>query len=79
MEVLPEQFAEEAYNLKEKGEGWRLPEPLVPVPIYWLKQNEFFSYVSDLGYIQTSLPCDSDYGLQPPGDQLQFQGGASLD
>ncbi len=79
VEVLPAQFVEEAYDLKEKGEGWRLPELLVPVPIYWLKQSEFFSLASDLGCIQTLLPYDADYGLQAPTDQSQVPGGVFLD
>jgi len=79
VEVLPAQFVEEAYDLKEKGEGWRLPELLVPVPIYWLRQSEFFSYASDLGCIQTLLPYDADYGLQAPTDQSQVPGGVFLD
>jgi CRISPR-associated endonuclease/helicase Cas3 len=79
VEVLPAQFVEEAYDLKEKGEGWRLPELLVPVPIYWLRQSEFFSYASDLGCIQTLLPYDADYGLQTPADQSQVPGGVFLD
>jgi CRISPR-associated endonuclease/helicase Cas3 len=79
VEVLPAQFVEEAYDLKGKGEGWRLPELLVPVPIYWLRQSEFFSYASDLGCIQTLLPYDADYGLQVPTDQSQVPGGVFLD
>ena len=79
VEVLPAQFVEEAYALKERGEGWRLPELLVPVPIYWLRQSEFFSYASDLGCIQTLLPYDADYGLQAPTDQSQVPGGVFLD
>jgi len=79
VEVLPAQFVKEASDLKEKGEGWRLPELLVSVPIYWLKQSEFFSYASDLGCIQTLLPYDADYGLQAPTDQSQVPGGVFLD
>lgn len=79
VEVLPAQFVEEAYELKEEDEGWRLPELLVPVPIYWLKQSEFFSYASDLGCIQTLLPYDADYGLQALTDQSQVPGGVFLD
>lgn len=65
VEVLPTQFLEEAYALKESGEGWRLPELLVPVPIYWLKQAcESFSPLKDLNCYQTTLPYDSELGLQ---------------
>jgi len=79
VEVLPAQFVEEAYELKEKGEGWRLPELLVSVPIYWLKQSDFFSPASDLECIQTFLPYDTDYGLQAPADQYQLPGGVFFD
>jgi len=78
MDVLPAKFVEEAYDLKEKGEGWRLPELLVPVPIYWLRQSEFFSSASDLGCIQTLLPYDANYGLQAPADRSQVPGGVFL-
>lgn len=63
VEVLPAQFREEAYRLREAGQGWRIPELLVPVPIYWLWQREFFTQVTDLGCFETSLPYDSKYGL----------------
>ncbi len=79
VEVLPACFIEEAYALKENREGWRLPELLVPVPIYWLKQSQFFSPVSDLGCWQTLLPYDPDYGLQAPSEQSQAPVGVFLD
>lgn len=79
VEVLPACFIKEAYALKENGEGWRLPELLVPVPIYWLKQSQFFSPVSDLGCWQTLLSYDPDYGLQAPSDQSQAPFGVFLD
>jgi len=67
VEVLPAQFCEEAYALRDRGEGWRLPELLVPVPIGWLKAfAEKFSQVADLGVIQTTLPYDAQIGLQLP-------------
>ncbi|MCS6966787.1 MAG: CRISPR-associated helicase Cas3', partial [Candidatus Kapabacteria bacterium] len=70
IEVLPTQFLEEAYTLKEQSQGWRLPELLVPVPIWWLKQSaEFFSPVSDLALIQTNLKYDTELGLQLSPDQ----------
>lgn len=70
IEVLPNQLLEEAYTLKEQGQGWRLPELLVPVPIWWLKQfAESFSPVSDLALIQTTLKYDTELGLQLSPDQ----------
>ena len=65
VEVLPAQFLEEAYRLKEEGKGWQLPELLVPVPIWWLKVfAEQFSPVSDLGVVQTMLAYDAELGLR---------------
>jgi len=64
VEVLPEPFLEEAYGLKERGEGWKLPELLVPVPVWWLQQvPEMFTPLSDLGVVQTALPYDPELGL----------------
>lgn len=64
IEVLPAQFLEEAYQLKKQSDGWRLPELLVPVPIWWLKQfAEHFSPVSDLGVVQTALTYNAELGL----------------
>ncbi len=64
VEVIPQQFVEEAYRLKEQGEGWRLPELLVPVPIWWFKQfPDAFSPISDLGLVQSSLAYDPELGL----------------
>ncbi len=69
VEVLPEPFREEAYALKERGEGWRLPELLVPVPLWWLTRfPEAFAPVSDLGVVQTTLPYDPERGLRSPLD-----------
>lgn len=65
VEVLPSQFRDEAYRFKEQGEGWRLPELLVPVPIWWFKQfSGSFSPVSDLGVVQTTLAYDAKLGLR---------------
>jgi CRISPR-associated endonuclease/helicase Cas3 len=67
VEVLPAQFVEEAYQLKEQGELWRLPELLVPVPIWWFREfSEQFSPISDLGVVQTMLTYDAELGLHPP-------------
>ncbi len=67
VEVLPERFLREAYELKERGELWQLPELLVPVPIWWFKEfAERFSPISDLGVVQTTLAYDAELGLHPP-------------
>jgi len=65
VEVLPAQFVEEAYQLKEQGELWRLAELLVPVPIWWFRVfAEQFSPISDLGVVQTTLAYDAELGLR---------------
>ena len=78
VEVLPMQFVPEAYELKERGELWRLPELLVPVPIWWLKayQNAF-SMISDLELIQTSLKYTEELGLRISPEE--YAGGVFVD
>jgi CRISPR-associated endonuclease/helicase Cas3 len=67
VEVLPCVFRDEAYEFKNAGEGWRIPELLVPVPIYWLKQQpSAFTPLKDLGCYETTLPYDAELGLCPP-------------
>lgn len=66
VEVLPYVFMHEAYELKECGEGWRLPELLVPVPVYWLRRSEFFTPIEDLHCIQTTLEYSAELGLIAP-------------
>ncbi len=71
VEALPARFLEEGYALKERGEGWRLPELLVPVPIWWIKVlAEQFSPISDLDVVQTELAYDAALGLQLSHDRL---------
>jgi len=79
VEVLPEQYRQQAYELKEQGEGWRLPELLVPVPIYWLRQGEFFTPVADLRCFVTNLPYDSECGLQGPEGPVEPTAGLFID
>ena len=79
VEVLPAEFVEELYRLRESGEEWRIPELLVPVPVYWLRQREFFTAAEGLRCIQTSLPYDPDYGLREPGEGAQAVKGFMLD
>lgn len=75
VEVLPAQFVEEAYTLKERGKGWLLAELLVPVPIWWFKQfAEHFSPITDLAVVQTTLAYNSGLGLQLSPDQEQSVG-----
>jgi CRISPR-associated endonuclease/helicase Cas3 len=79
VEVLPDQFVDRVKQLRESGEGWRLPEFLVPVPIYWLSQREFFVPMEDLRCLLTTLPYDPEFGLQVPGETGQAVAGLMLD
>ncbi|MDN5331058.1 MAG: CRISPR-associated endonuclease/helicase Cas3 [Tepidanaerobacteraceae bacterium] len=69
VDVIPSAYVQEAYELKQKDEFWRLPELLVPVPIYWLRQSEYFAYIEDLNCIQTTLEYSSEFGLMPPSQE----------
>jgi len=72
VEVLPCIFRDEAYAFKDSGEGWRLPELLVPVPIYWFRQQpSAFTPLKDLGCYQTTLPYDPELGLCPPDGESE--------
>lgn len=64
VEVIPAQFVQEAYQLLEAGEGWRMPELLVPVPVYWLKRYaDAFQPSRDLGVFITNLGYNPQEGL----------------
>nr|BAL57693.1 metal dependent phosphohydrolase [uncultured Acetothermia bacterium]BAL59377.1 metal dependent phosphohydrolase [Candidatus Acetothermum autotrophicum] len=79
VEVLPARFLEEAYMLKECDEGWRLPELLVPVPLWWFRQfAQHFRPVSDLNVVQTTLSYNDEFGLHPPHHQEQSVEAAIL-
>jgi CRISPR-associated endonuclease/helicase Cas3 len=79
VEVIPADFVNQAYQLKEARAGWKLPELLVPVPIWWLKEGkEFFSYVSDLQLLQTNLSYSPEEGLLAPDEQADRPLGVFL-
>jgi CRISPR-associated endonuclease/helicase Cas3 len=79
VEVLPAQFEQEAYRLREMGQGWRLPELLVSVPVYWLRHSEFFAPVPDLRCLRTTLRYDPDSGLETPEKSSGGPPGVFLD
>jgi CRISPR-associated endonuclease/helicase Cas3 len=79
IEVLPAQLEEKALQLKEARQGWRLVELLVPVPIYWLRQRELFRHLDELKCFVTSLPYDSECGLQEPTEATTSIGGMIFD
>lgn len=65
IEVLPDIFSNQAEELKIKKELWRLPELLVPVPVWWKKKlPNAFTPIPDIGVFKTSLYYDSEMGLQ---------------
>lgn len=64
IEVLPDAFREEAYQLREQKALWRLPELLVPVPYWWLiRFAEQFAVARDLGVPITTLAYNEATGL----------------
>ncbi len=67
--VLPSSFVQEAYLLKERGEGWRIQELFVPVPLYWLKRRDLFTPLEDLSCIQTVLAYSPELGLVAPSTE----------
>ena len=69
IEVLPESLREEAEDLLEKGEKWRLVELLVPIPVYWLVRGwgSLFWKEDNLG-ILTSLQYTSTLGIEHSQD-----------
>jgi CRISPR-associated endonuclease/helicase Cas3 len=76
VEVLPAQFVEEAYRLKEQGELWRLPELLVPVPIWWFRESAgCFDSDSDLRVIRADLPYTEALGAAVPA---RIEGSAAI-
>ncbi|MCS7173484.1 MAG: CRISPR-associated helicase Cas3' [Armatimonadetes bacterium] len=79
VEVLPKVFTDKAYRLRENGQGWKIPELLVSIPIYWLQQREFFAPMEDLRCLQTTLSYDSEFGLQAPDEMGEAISGLILD
>lgn len=76
IQVLPEQFMQEAYQLREQKQLWRLPELLVPVPYWWLIQYpQHFTPAEDLGVAITSLPYSDEVGLEHPAQAQEATSG----
>ncbi len=71
IEVLPSKFIEEAYELKDNNEAWRLTELFVPIPIYWLVKKELFNKNSDLHCIVTDLDYNPEIGLSMPDEDAK--------
>lgn len=79
IEVLPRNFKDEVFALKESGQLWRIVEFLVPVPIYWLHAFKgWFSPAEDLGVFLTDMPYSSEIGLVPPMEKDEAPLGAEM-
>ncbi len=66
IEVIPEQFVQEAYAMRQAGEGWKMVELLLPVPIYWLRRfPEMFTPSTDLGVYIAHSKYNERVGLLP--------------
>ncbi len=67
IEVLPKNFEQEAYQLRERKALWQLPNLLVAVPYWWiLRFSDYFTAATDLGTYIAHLPYDSKIGLAHP-------------
>ncbi|MDM7461380.1 MAG: CRISPR-associated helicase Cas3' [bacterium] len=76
IEVLPEQFVQEAYQLRAQKMLWRLPDLLVSVPHWWLIQYpQHFTPVADLAVAVTSLPYSEEVGLEHPAQAQETTSG----
>lgn len=67
IEVLPKQFVQEAYALRNQKRLWQLANLLLPLPYWWLIQHpQHFAPAADLGVMQTDLPYSKEIGLEHP-------------
>jgi len=67
VEVIPEEFKDEAYRMLEKGEKWRLVELTVPIHGYWTKiWPDSFVCVKDFGYPVIQADYNRELGLLTP-------------
>jgi len=76
IDVIPEQFVEEAYQFIEQGKRWKLVELTVPVHGYWTKMwPDLFVSSKDLGYPIAQIEYDPNRGLiRPPKGSSQSNG-----
>ena len=80
IDVLPAEFMDEACQLVEKKEHWRLPELLVPVPIYWIRTfRDRFTFAHDLNLLIANLCYSFDEGLVLPNDDSLASGGVIIE
>lgn len=80
IDVLPAEFVDEACQLVEKKEHWRLPELLVPVPIYWIRTfRDRFTFAHDLNLLIANLCYSFDEGLVLPNDDSLASGGVIIE
>ena len=73
IDVIPEQFLNEAYKFVEEDKRWKIVELTVPVPIYWIKVYTGYFYPdSGLHYTITKLKYNEDRGLIHPEEHEEM-------
>lgn len=80
IDVIPDAFIQEAYELLENGEKWKLIELTVPIHGYWTKiYYEYFDFSTDIGYPITSLEYHPKKGLLKPDNKIPSNSGVIID
>jgi len=70
VDVIPDSFIQEAYEMVEQSKRWKLIELTVPVHGYWTRiYGDYFTFSMDLGYPITSLEYHPEKGLLRPEDK----------
>lgn len=65
IDIIPETFLQEAFELLEQEKRWKLVELTLPVPGYWVKiWSQYFYPSEDLGYVITKMEYNSNVGLK---------------
>ena len=64
IDVIPEEYLSRAQALLERGEGWRLPELLVPIPLWWA-EGRIVEMLRPWAPV-AAIPYDPNLGAFPP-------------
>lgn len=79
IDMVPEQFVDEAYQLIEQRKRWKLVELTVPVRGYWTKiWPGLFVPSKDLGYPIVQIEYDQNRGLIRPTQGYSQSSGAEI-
>ena len=71
IEVLPKSLLQVASELQKRGEGWRMVELLVPVPIWWpARFPQSFYSSGELPHLVSCLPYNDEFGVQPRFEEI---------